>query len=214
MFYRHFRGEFMDRLGKEELIRFYRRHLEDFGDSPMAVRWTEKGQRLRYEIILGIMGDVRGKRLLDFGCGKGDFYGFLLEKGIDLSYTGIDINPLMIERAMEKFRDAVFICADIEEEGLQKEHDIVLVCGTFNLRVAGVEDSFWNVLRILYRQTKEALHLNCLSWYRKVRDPELFYIKPEDLTGFVMKELSNKFILRHGLPEGDVFLSVFRGNPG
>ncbi len=200
----------MDRLGKEELIRFYMRHLEDFDDSPMAVRWTEKGQRLRYEIMLGIMGDVRGKRLLDFGCGKGDFCGFLLEKGIDLSYTGIDINPLMIERAKEKFRDGVFISADIEEEGLQEEYDIVLACGTFNLRVAGVEDSFRNVLRILYRQTKEALHLNCLSWYRKVRDPELFYIKPEDLTGFVMKELSQRFMLRHGLPEGDIFLSIFR----
>jgi 2-polyprenyl-3-methyl-5-hydroxy-6-metoxy-1,4-benzoquinol methylase len=66
----------MDPLGKKELLTFYDRHLRDFGDAPQAVRWTPGGQLRRYETFISITGDLSGKSMLDFGCGKGDFYGF------------------------------------------------------------------------------------------------------------------------------------------
>jgi 2-polyprenyl-3-methyl-5-hydroxy-6-metoxy-1,4-benzoquinol methylase len=61
------------------LIKYPRRHLKDFGDAPQAVRWTPEGQKNRYEKLFGIAGDLSGKHILDFGCGKGDFFGFLKE---------------------------------------------------------------------------------------------------------------------------------------
>ena len=35
----------------------------------------------------------------DFGCGIGDFYGYLKEEKINFDYTGIDIADNMIELA-------------------------------------------------------------------------------------------------------------------
>ncbi len=64
----------MDPFGKEGLIAFYDRHLRGFGDSPLSVRWTPIGQRKRYEILLRIAGDISGKDLLGFGCGKGNYF--------------------------------------------------------------------------------------------------------------------------------------------
>lgn len=55
----------MDPLGKKDLLSFYNKHLLDFGDLPQAVRWTSEGQRLRYEILLKIAGDISGKKVLD-----------------------------------------------------------------------------------------------------------------------------------------------------
>ena len=83
----------MDPYGKQELLGFYSRHLEHFGDTPQAVRWTSAGQRSRYEALLALAGPLGAGTVLDFGCGKGDFYGFLLEKGIETDYCVADVNP-------------------------------------------------------------------------------------------------------------------------
>ncbi|GBE02266.1 hypothetical protein BMS3Bbin06_00254 [bacterium BMS3Bbin06] len=114
----------MDPFGKEELIAFYNRHLRDFGDSPMSVRWTPAGQRRRYEILLQIAGDINGKNLL---------------------------------------------------------------------------------------LVREAMHINGLSYYdNSPRDIELFYVRPEDIIGFVVEQLSGYMVYRHGMVKGDYFLSVYK----
>jgi len=66
----------VDPYGKREILDCFGRHLRHHGDTPQAVRWTVKGQQLRYQAFLGLCGDLAGKSVLDFGCGKGDLYGF------------------------------------------------------------------------------------------------------------------------------------------
>ena len=198
----------MDPLGKKELLYFYNRHLKDFGDKPQAVRWTRQGQLRRYETLLDIAGDFSGKQILDFGCGKGDFYEFLRGKGIPVNYCGIDINENLIELAESKFPDAEFLAMDIEESGFNREFDVIFVCGVFNLRIAGIEDSMKNVLKNIFNVCREALHVNLLSYYVPQRSVELFYVKPEEILNFAITELSRSSTLRH--EKEDIFLSVYK----
>lgn len=200
----------MDPLGKKELLRFYNRHLKDFGDSPQAVRWTPGGQRRRYGALLGIAGDLSGKRILDFGCGKGDFYGFLRERGISARYCGIDVNENLIECAKKKYPGTEFIAMDIDETQFDRRFDLVFVCGVFNLRIAGIGESVKTLLKKLFGICGEALHVNLLSYHIPRRDTELFYIRPEEILLFAITELSTNVVLRH-LKE-DIYLSVFRGS--
>ena len=199
----------MDPLGKKELLCFYDRHLKDFGDSPQAVRWTAEGQLRRYEALLQISGDLAGKRVLDFGCGKGDFYGFMKEKGISLNYCGIDINENLIALAKRKYPEAEFISMDLEEAEIGLMFDVIFICGVFNLRVAGVEDSMKDVLRKLFRLCTGSLHINLLTYYIPQRSVELFYVKPEEILRLAVSELSKSVTLRH-MGE-DIFLSLYRG---
>ena len=199
----------MDPLGKKELLCFYDRHLKDFGDSPQAVRWTAEGQLRRYEALLQISGDLAGKRVLDFGCGKGDFYGFMKEKGISLNYCGIDINENLIALAKRKYPEAEFISMDLEEAEIGRMFDVIFICGVFNLRVAGVEDSMKDVLRKLFRLCTGSLHMNLLTYYIPQRSVELFYVKPEEILRLAVSELSKSVTLRH-MGE-DIFLSLYRG---
>jgi SAM-dependent methyltransferase len=198
----------MDPLGKKELLSFYDRHLKDFGDAPQAVRWTPQGQLRRYETLLQIAGDVSGKTILDFGCGKGDFYGFIKEKGIQTQYCGIDINENLIELARHKFPDAEFLAMDIDETEFTREFDIIFICGVFNLRIADIEESMKNTLKKLFKLCREALHVNLLSYYIQQRSLELFYVKPEEILHYAITELSRHVTLMH--EKEDIFLSVYR----
>jgi SAM-dependent methyltransferase len=200
----------MDPLGKKELLNFYNRHLMDFGDAPQAVRWTPEGQRRRYETFLKIAGDFSLKKILDFGCGKGDFYGFIKEKGISIHYCGIDVNESLVELAKSKYPEAEFIVMDIEESGFERDFDIIFVCGVFNLRIAGIEESMKNVFKKLFRICKEALHINLLSYYVPQRNVELFYVKPEEILKFAITELSPSVRLIH--EREDIFMSIYRGS--
>jgi SAM-dependent methyltransferase len=198
----------MDSLGKKELLDFYNRHLKDFGDSPQAVRWTPEGQLRRYETLIKIAGDLTGKKTLDFGCGKGDFYGYMRGKSIPVHYCGIDINENLIELASRKYPEAEFIAMDIDETELNRYFDIIFVCGVFNLRIAGIEESMKNVLKKLFRLCNEALHINLLTYYIPQRNIELFYVRPEEILQFAIAELSRSVTLRHS--KEDIFLSVYR----
>jgi SAM-dependent methyltransferase len=201
----------MDPLGKEELLRFYNRHLKDFDDSPQAVRWTPEGQRRRYETLLKIAGDFSNRRVLDFGCGKGDFYGFIKERGISARYCGVDVNENLIEFAKRKYPGTEFIALDIDETPFDRQFDLIFVCGVFNLRIAGIGESVKTTLKKLFRICREALHVNLLTCHIPRRDTELFYARPEEMLLFAITELSRNVTLGH-LKE-DIYLSVFRENP-
>jgi ubiquinone/menaquinone biosynthesis C-methylase UbiE len=198
----------MDPLGKKQLLDFYTRHLKDFGDTPQGVRWTPEGQLRRYETLLRISGDSSGKTVLDFGCGKGDFYGFMKEKGLSLHYCGIDINKDLVELAMRKYPEAEFIVMDIDETEFNRDFDVIFVCGVFNLRIAGIEESMKHILKKLFRLCKEALHVNLLTSYVPQKSVELFYVKPEELLTFAIAELSPSVTLMHS--KKDIYLSVYR----
>ncbi|WP_108787714.1 methyltransferase domain-containing protein [Erythrobacter sp. Alg231-14] len=64
------------------------------------------------------MPDVAGKRVLDFGCGRGGMIQRLMEAGAESGF-GIDLNPSYIEFANSKVASqwprAEFACADIRK---------------------------------------------------------------------------------------------------
>lgn len=192
----------MDGLAKEYLVSFYSKNLALHGDRPEALRWSPEGQRIRYGVMLDAFPDISGKRILDYGCGKGDLYGFIKGRGLDVSYTGIDINPELINLAIRKYPEARFIASDVEEMALEEEFDIVFLCGVFNNKVEGIEESMRNVLSALFEKTAEALAVNALSSHARDKAVELNYTSPEELSSFVRANLTPHVELIQGyLPE-------------
>lgn len=79
--------------------------------------------------FLGLIGDVRGKRVLDLACGEG-FYTRQLRQLGAVRVVGVDISPQMIELAREQERresmGVEYVCADVEDLACQGEFDIVV----------------------------------------------------------------------------------------
>jgi len=199
----------MDELAKEYVVSFFERTLMLHGDRPEAVRWTAPGQREHYRAALDI-GDLRGRSLLDYGCGTGGFYGFLRSEGINVSYRGCDINPHLIEHAKKKYPGAGFAVFDIEEELLDEEFDYILLCGVFNLKVQGIDDTIRNVLRKLFARCRIGLGFNALSDHIPRKDYELNYSNPESMLCFALDELSPHAAIRHDRIPFDYWLFVYR----
>ncbi len=200
----------MDPLGKRELLNFYNKHLKRFGDNPQSLRWTINGQRRRYDTLVRIAGNLFSKTILDFGCGKGDFFGFIKERCMPASYCGIDVNQNLIRLAKRKYPEAEFIAMDLEEENLDRKFDIIFACGVFNLRIAGIEESLKKILKILFSMCREAVHLNLLTFYVPNRTVELFYVKPEEIVEYIIKNLSRYVRLFNC--EEDIYLSVYHSS--
>lgn len=198
----------MDELAKEYVIDFFKKRLIHFKDSPEAVGWTYKGQIMRYEAILEFI-NPEGSTILDFGCGKGDFYIFLNERGINCQYKGIDINPYLIELARQKYGENLFYVQDIEREPLEDYFDYTVAIGVFNLQIQDVKETAKSCLNILFSHTERRLVATFLNSQTRLRDIGVSYFSKDELTE-VARSLTDKFLLVDNLIEGEFFLVLDR----
>ena len=194
----------MDELSKEYIVDFFSKKLLLFGNTPAAVGWSAAGQRQRYECILKLL-PLEGHSILDFGCGKGDFYGFLKEKGINAEYAGMDINQKLIETASHNFPDAEFLTLDIDTDNIPGTYDYIISCGVFNLNLQGVKEAAAGSLRKLFHHASKALLFNCLSTHSKTKDTNLLYFDPAELLSQA-SVISISSAIYDNLIEGDIFL--------
>jgi SAM-dependent methyltransferase len=199
----------MEEILKEYVISVFDRKLLLHGDRPEAVGWSSKGQILRHQAMLDV-GDIHNGKILDFGCGKGDFYRFLVERGIQIKYTGFDINEKLISLAKEKYPGVDFRVFDIDNDILDEDFDFIFLCGVFNLKVEGIDETIKKTLARLFQHCGTALAFNALSSHEPEKDFELHYISPEEIFTFTMKNLSPNVSLRHERIKYDFTIFVYR----
>ncbi len=201
----------MDPYAKEQLLSFYNFHLKKFGDRPEALRWTPQGQLKRYHMLADIapVSDLNMSTVLDYGCGTADFYRFLKRRGINVKYTGVDINENLINLAKKKYPDCAFRVMNTDEDEIEGFYDYIFICGVFNLRVPGVQDDLKNALVSLFNHCNKGLALNALSSHTPVKDVELNYTSPEEMVRFAIENLSPSVALRHDRIPDDFTLFVY-----
>lgn len=194
---------------KQHLIEIYARTLEQFGDTPEAVHWRGVSQRYRFKVLTEI-ADLSAADVLDYGCGKGDLYPYLLEMGFRGRYTGFDINPELISLAQKKFPGARFAVKDLEEDDAGEPFDYVLMSGIFNNRLADNWGMMTAVLRKAFAVARLGLAFNAISTYVNTEQPEMYYASPEETLRFCLSELSRDVTLKHGEPPFNFGVYVYR----
>lgn len=101
------------------------------------VLFRKKILQRRMEIVISSIGDLKDKKVLDIGCGPGQ-YALALTRGHPKSVLGIDISPSMIEFARERAKAACLerICRfenlDFLDKSFHGEFDIVIAAGVFD----------------------------------------------------------------------------------
>ena len=122
-------------LPEIETTRWYAEKVQRYGYDHRGLGFRSRfAQERRFE-ALARLGDFDGRRILDVGCGFGDFLPFLEKRGIRPVYTGIDICEPMVRHCRERFpaSAARFVVSDV----LQFEPD-----GTFDYVVASIHTLF------------------------------------------------------------------------
>jgi ubiquinone/menaquinone biosynthesis C-methylase UbiE len=131
-------------MGKKKLYNSeegYNLYASAYDENFMYLNSFEKGS------LDKVLGNLKGKRVLDIGCGTGRVIQMLREKGAKV--VALDISEEMITATSRKFPDIECVVGDSEELPFQDESfDIVL--GLFWIvHLADLRPSFDEVYRVL-----------------------------------------------------------------
>lgn len=189
-------------------------------DDPQAVSWNSKGSQLtRFRTIhdIGISDASVMGSVLDVGCGVGSFYDFLYNctsqhyrQHHKVLYTGIDINPKMIELAKQAHPRARFEVRDILDGEWEERFDYVVGSGIFSLEMPDWEQVTWDMIRAMFKLCRVGVAINFLSfWTPGDRQPDMHYEYP--YTALVAaSNITKKVTLRHDYRPNDFTLYLYR----
>jgi SAM-dependent methyltransferase len=164
----------------------YRQLLQEHGASHRALDWgSRQSQHLRFSVLAGI-GDLAGSRILDVGCGLGDFVGWLDGQGIDVDYTGIDLTAELAQQAARLHPRRRFLAGGILEEGLLVgEHfDFVFASGIFATYTAGADDFLRRAVARMWQLAELGCAFNSLSTWAPSREAGEFHADPSVVLEF------------------------------
>jgi len=152
--------------------------MRQFNRPENRVGWRSlHNQQARFEALAGI-GDLRGKSILDLGCGLGCFYGFLKARGWEGDYTGMDLLGSMVKNARARFPAARFERRDILKHPPAERWDYVFISGIFNHRVSDNWGWMERTVKGCLSLAERGVAFNVLNleagWY----DRDLFYVHP------------------------------------
>ncbi|MFN8589180.1 MAG: class I SAM-dependent methyltransferase [Candidatus Eisenbacteria bacterium] len=103
--------------------------LRGTGETTMSAAYNAACYQLRAEVLDAALAragvDVRGKRVLDVGCGTGFWTDYYVTRGA--AYTGLDIARPSVERLRERYPQAAFVHSDVSEADLTATYEIVNV---------------------------------------------------------------------------------------
>ena len=205
----------MNEADKAEIAHRYQERLRQHGASGAALATgTPERQEIRFGVLAGV-GELDGARVLDLGCGLGDFYQFLLTRGVRPRYTGYDITPGFIEHAKARFPEAHFEVRDVQVDGIPEKFDYVVSSQTFNNRLAHEDNQtlMQDILRIGYEASEKGVAIDMFTSYVDFREDRLFYYSPEEIFRF-SKTLTKRVLLRHDYPLFEFTVYLYRDFSG
>lgn len=191
-------------------ITLYSHLLEEFGYDHRSLNWgSREGQYLRFDVLSQVY-PLQGMKILDVGCGIGDFYDWALKKGLEIDYTGIDITPLMIQKARQRFPGITFEVADILDDSctLKDKFDIVVSSGVFAHRTFSPLEFLKNMTVKMFALSEKALAFNTLSAWAPDPDEGEFYAGPPETLAFC-KTLTPWVTLKHDYHARDFTIFMY-----
>jgi ubiquinone/menaquinone biosynthesis C-methylase UbiE len=126
--------------------------MADWND--VADDWTRHADENDYRnallmpLALEILGDVRGLRLLDLGCGEGGYSRELAKRGADV--VGIDGSPRLIEVAKERGPGLRYLCSKANDlPGVDADSFDVVLAAMSLMDVDDYEGAIREIARVL-----------------------------------------------------------------
>lgn len=184
-----------------ETIKRYNKRLEKLGYSEEALGWTKGNNIFRFEaLVKEWKSELSNSIICDFGCGFGDFYGFLIANQPDshFQYTGLDINNNLLEIGKEKYPQAHFELRNIDIDGLEEHYDFIFSSGVFNHKFenGGELEFIKKSIKTLFGQTNKGLAINFLSDKVEYFTENNYNSNPGKIIEFAYS-LTNNIVLRN-----------------
>ncbi len=199
---------------KRRIVERYDARLATHGPEFAALNsGTEERRELRFRILAEV-GIQPGDSVLDLGCGLGDFSAHLASRGLEVDYTGYDINPALVEAARSRHPGRRFEVRDILEEPFP-EFDYIVSTSCFNLRLAEADNYSLaaEMLGRCYEHARRGVSIDFLTSYVDFPSAEGFHYEPERIFA-IAKTLTKRVCLRHDYPLFEFNVYLYRDFQG
>jgi len=197
-----------------ETPRWYEDKVRRYGYDHRGLGFRNRSsQEKRFE-TLATLGDFHGRRLLDVGCGFGDFMRYLVERGVKPIYTGLDICEPMIARCRESFplSEGRFVVADVLEYQPDQMYDYVVASGLFGLEAEGARERIGPTLERMFSWANHGIAANFLSALSPVPVEARVYIEPAEMLEFGLM-LTPAARLDHSYLPNDFTIHLYKTPP-
>lgn len=175
----------------------YNERLEKYGVSQKALGWLKERSAIRFKALIDHWGDITKSKVLDFGCGFGDLYGYILESGQEVNYIGIDINDKLLSHARELYPSGSFIEGNLLEDSIPEgKVDYSFVSGVFNHQLDDNMTFVKNVLLKLSGITERGIGMNFLSDKVDFKSDHNFHASPSEILD-ICYSVSNNVVLKN-----------------
>ena len=184
----------MDFINQErENIKIYKRLFKRYGNSFKSLDWgSKKKQIIRFKILSKI-GNLNKKKILDVGCGFGDFNSWLKKNKKNVNYFGIDIVPEMIIEAKKKHKKSFFYNGSFlknKDIGNQR-FDYVFASGIFTFNRKKGNSILKKTILKMWKISKKGIAFNCLNSKNKFKTSDEFTANPNKVYDFCKKLSKN-----------------------
>jgi SAM-dependent methyltransferase len=197
-------------------------HAEVFalhGATPRGVDWNENQAdvALRYDNMLSVIRREGGSgrpRLLDVGCGYGGLLDRILERRLDIDYTGIDICEDMLVEARKRHAGTTFEMRDIFDSTPPGAYDYLVCNGILTQKldvpVDEMEEFSRALIRRMYDECVKGVAFNMMSDRVNFMADNLFYKNPAELLSWCMAEITPNVRLDHAYPLYEFTMYLYR----
>jgi SAM-dependent methyltransferase len=143
----------------------YRQALTRHGCGFRVSLWASPARQRRRFAVMARMARLAGQRVLDAGCGRGDFAAFLLEHHVEFAqYVGVDALAEVIDYAgRQALPRCRFVQGDVlrsPELLLSGQPQVICLCGTLNTMT---DAQVFALLEAAWGATGRSLVFNFLS---------------------------------------------------
>lgn len=183
---------------------YYRRKLAEHGPGAAGMDWRDRAsQHLRFEVIARYLDWTAPPRVLDVGCGDGEFLAYCRARGLELDYSGIDVCPEMVATCCDRFGGPIAAVGTTAGLGAES-YDFVIASGTFNVRQLTPEATWREYvhrsIREMFAAAKRGIVLNLMTTHVDYRYDHLYYAGAEELDLLAVESLSRHFVIDHSYP--------------
>lgn len=189
---------------------FYRPSIDKYSAGDIrALHWNSKSsQENRFHALLRI-GELQDARILDIGCGTGDFLGFLQKLGrIPAYFHGIDLMPDFISVASHRYPHAHFETGDFFEKRFDKKYDYVFCNGALNVKEEDNLELLTQLISKAISLKPRGVGISLLKYSPHfIQDKKLFHYEEKKVQELL--ETHGKLVLHCDYAENDFIVFLY-----